>query len=236
MDLLTGGLLVRVSGAAFGFASAEPHRVQVCHRSPQDWNHRSDMGVRDAMSNVSENRLVAIGGLAALAVLAMIALVRAMEGPVDHVAEAVGTTLRGRDADLDLIMEFHTPWGLPLWVLIIDNAIGVVLLAIMFLGGLPVAIAALALRSFLQRHPRDQQRFVIGRVAPYCLVFQVSSLCLATVITAVSLVAGGLEPFMQPWTWYYVATMVVSIAAIPIWRRWARAPPTFPAIFNERSA
>ena len=175
---------------------------------------------------MSEKRLLVVGVLSALAILAIIGIVRAIEAPVDHVAQAVGSTLRDRPADADLM--------LPPWVLVIDHAAGLLLLAIMFLGGLPLAIAALGLRLF-SRSP-GQRRSLVARLAPYCLVFQVSSLCLASAITAVALLVGGAEAFLEPVTWYHVATLVASIVAIPVWRQRIQATTSLPTIFNERSA
>ena len=87
------------------------------------------------------------------------------------------------------------------------------LLAVVFLGGLPLAVVAIGLNlfssSFVHCWP------VLLRLAPYCLVFQVASLFLGSAITAISIVLGGVEPFLEPWTWYHVATVVASIVAIP---------------------
>lgn len=178
------------------------------------------------MHNVSERRLLAFGVFLALAVLATIGMVRAMEAPTDHVAQAIGSTLRGLPADADLM--------LPPWVLIIDHAVGLLLLAIMLLGGLPLAIAALGLCLFSRSQGRP--RSLVGRLAPYGLVFQVSSLCLASAVTAVSLLVGGAEAFLDPLTWYHVATVVASIVAIPVWRQRIQATTSLPTVFNERPA
>jgi len=155
-----------------------------------------------------------------------------MEAPVDQLGQAVAATLSGQPSD-DVLMH-GARWGLPRWVLIIDNAVGVLLAAIMFLGGLPLAIVALGLRLF----PRSlvHRRSVAARLAPYCLVFQVSSLCLASTITAVALLVGGAEAFLEPLSWYHVATVVASIVAIPVWRQRIQATASLPTIFNERPA
>jgi hypothetical protein len=181
---------------------------------------------------MDEKRLLAFGVLSAVAILAIIGIVHAMEAPVDQVGQAVASTLRSRPADVDFTIE--RPWGLPRWVLIIDNAIGALLLAIMFLGGLPLAVVALGLRLFSR--PLARRRTVLGRLAPYCLVFQVASLFLASAITAVALVVGGVEPFLESWTWYHVATVVASIVAIPVWRQRIQATTSLPTIFNEPPA
>jgi hypothetical protein len=180
---------------------------------------------------MSEKRLQVMGVLSALAILAAIAIVHQLNAPVDQLGQAVGSTLRSELAEVD--DHFQTPWGLPGWVLVIDNAIGMLLLAIMFLGGLPLAGVAIVLSvSFRSALHRSE---LLERFAPYCLVFQVSSLLLASAITVVALVIGGAEPFMEPWTWYHVATIPASVVAIPTWRR-LRATRPLPALFNERPA
>jgi len=179
---------------------------------------------------MTDKQLLAVGVLSALAILAIVAIVRAIDAPLDQIGQAVASALQSPPADVDF--SFHRPWGLPRWVLIIDNAIGATLLAIMFLGGLPLALVALVVR-LLSRARVNRRRFIV-RVAPYCLVFQVSSLCLAGAITLFALLFGGAQPFSDPWTWYQVATVVAGAVAIPIWRQSLQATPFVQNLLSDQ--
>jgi hypothetical protein len=163
--------------------------------------------------------------LGALSALAIIALVRAMDVPVDDLGRGIASHLQNPVGDGLLGVDVEPGWALPYWLLRIDNAIGGTLLLVMFFGGLPIGLAAIALRGLARRL---SDRAILTRLVPYFQVFQFSSLLLAMLATSMGIVFGGEEYIRSAWAWYQAATVAVSLAAIPVWRRYPR--PAHPGV------
>jgi hypothetical protein len=147
--------------------------------------------------------------------IATVALVYAMSAPVDSLGRGIASVLRSSSSD---IFAIEPSWGVPRWLLRIDGAFGGVFLAIIFFGGLPIALVAFAIRVAVT----VVKRAVLVRLVPYGLVFQVSSVLLALVTTIVGASLGGGEYLSSGWAWYQAATLIAGAAAIPVWQRMPR--------------
>jgi hypothetical protein len=168
--------------------------------------------------------------LGALCALAIIALVRTMDVPVDDLGGGIASTLQRSSPEIDDLFFPETSWALPYWLLKIDNAIGGALLLIMFFGGLPIGLAAIVLRGHARR---VSDRAILTRLVPYFQMFQFSSLLLAMLATTMGIVFGGAGYLRSAWAWYQAATIVVSLGAIPAWRQFPRPAHPGVAVFPK---